>query len=313
MTKLILCDGDSWTAGDLMNPKLERLGITNIQEKDNDAYRLPKVWPYKLGKELGIDVINSAHAGSSNDSIVKRVCENVLKLLKTHKPSEVFVIVGWSSPERKDFYVGDGDPEKLRGGFGTWETFAPAQGEQYFDDIAPKHAAKLLEQFYKTYVLYFWNDIEYITRYIHHNLYLHSFLKSLKVNHLFFDAFYHQTPKEHQLKQNPFGDYFSKNLYKKLEKQNKYLHYDLDTNMKETTKKYFEIRDTNFYNISFKNFLFGRISPVENIGTNISSDYDELPGTKKNLFQDRGGHPSELGHELWAKEMSKVLENRLNG
>ena len=41
--------------------------------------------------------------GSSNDGIVRRVLPNVLRLLTQYKPNELFVIIGWSSPERKDF------------------------------------------------------------------------------------------------------------------------------------------------------------------------------------------------------------------
>jgi hypothetical protein len=312
--KIIYCDGDSWTAGDIMDPKLIERGETNIQHWENDEYRLPKVWPYKLGKKLNIEVLNSSHAASSNDSIVKRVCENSLKLLKTYKPEEIFVIVGWSSPERKDFYIGNGDPEKRRGGFGTWETLAPAQTEQSFKDIAPPADAKLLEQFYKTYVLYFWNDIEYITRYIHQNLFIHSFLKSLKINHLFFDAFYHHTPQEHN--KPYFGDYYDIKLFKKLEDTNRHLYTDLNKNMKETTKEYFKVRDTNFYNISFKHFLYSKFYPFENSLSPSSPhyiDFDSLGKDEKKLFDEKGGHPSELGHELWAVEMVRILESRLDG
>ena len=40
-TKLIYCDGDSWTAGDMINPKLKH--ITDVNHADNSSYRLPKV------------------------------------------------------------------------------------------------------------------------------------------------------------------------------------------------------------------------------------------------------------------------------
>ena len=102
--KLILCDGDSWTAGDLLDPKLEKRGITHINDERNDKYRLPKVWPYKLGKLCGIEVKNNSVAGSSNDGIVRRILDTIPKLLKQYKPEELCVIIGWSSPERKDFF-----------------------------------------------------------------------------------------------------------------------------------------------------------------------------------------------------------------
>ena len=43
MSKLIICDGDSWTAGDIMDPKLQKKGITYVNHVENDNYRLPKV------------------------------------------------------------------------------------------------------------------------------------------------------------------------------------------------------------------------------------------------------------------------------
>ena len=67
--KLILCEGDSWTSGDMINPKLN---TSYVNDPENDSYRLPKVWPYKLGKLLNTKVLNNAGAGSSNDAIVRR-------------------------------------------------------------------------------------------------------------------------------------------------------------------------------------------------------------------------------------------------
>ena len=60
--KIILTEGDSWTAGDILDPNLEKIGITNIDHTDNDAYRLPKVWPDKLSKLINIEVKNTSHA-----------------------------------------------------------------------------------------------------------------------------------------------------------------------------------------------------------------------------------------------------------
>ena len=37
--KLILCEGDSWTSGDIINPKLNH---SFVNHPDNDSYRLPK-------------------------------------------------------------------------------------------------------------------------------------------------------------------------------------------------------------------------------------------------------------------------------
>ena len=155
---------------------------------------------------------------------------------------DLFVIVGWSSPERKDFYFkGDWDGDFIE----SWETLYPAQLEQSLPN-------KDVEKFYDTYLKYFWHSEEYINRYVNQNLYLHYFLESKGVRHLFFDAFYHHTPQEHN--KPYFGDYYDIKLFKKLEDTNRHLYTDLNKNMKETTKEYFKLRDTNFHNISFKNF-----------------------------------------------------------
>ena len=177
MKKIILCDGDSWTAGDIVDPELFGDDLTKVNDPRNTPYRLSKVWPGMLAYET----INESEAGSSNDAIVRRVYRNVLNLLKENKPEDLFVIIGWSSPERKDFY--------FKGKHTSWETLYPAQLQQDFN-FHDKVAEKDLQTFYKIYLNYFWNQEEYFERYIQQNLSLHHFLVNKGVKHLFFDAFY---------------------------------------------------------------------------------------------------------------------------
>lgn len=218
MKKIILCEGDSWTSGDIINPELD---VTWVNHPTNDEYRLPKVWPHKLGEMLGIEVLNTSSAGCSNDSIVRRVVENTFDLLEKYKGEEIFVIVGWSSPERKDFYY-DYDGKKY------WETFHP------FAITDPQQLSQKPEdqqEFYKSYIKYYWNEGEYFSRYMHNNLYLHYFLKSNNIDHLFFDAFY-QTLElgiNHELEMRKDG----------IKTENKFI---------EITKDFYK-------DISFKNFI----------------------------------------------------------
>ena len=184
--KILYCDGDSWTAGDIIDPKLEKKGITHINDERNDKYRLPKVWPHKLADNINIPlsvlglpevkIVNKAIAGSSNDGIVRRVLANTQQLLKEVKPEELHIIVGWSSPERKDFFYNDNN---RRG----WETLYPAELHQ-------KQPNKDVEKFYKIYVKRFWNYEEFTQRHIESVLLLHNYLKGLGVKHNFFNAFY---------------------------------------------------------------------------------------------------------------------------
>ena len=262
-TKLILCDGDSWTAGDIVDPEIFGDQLEHVNHPDNRPYRLPRVWPHKLGKLLEVEVENISVAASSNDAIVRRIVENVLDILKVYDGSDVFVIIGWSSPERKDFYFkGDWDGDFIE----SWETLYPAQLEQSLPN-------KDVEKFYDTYLKYFWHSEEYINRYVNQNLYLHYFLESKGVRHLFFDAFYQS------------------------KKVNMYDNYDLVEELKnmETNviKEFIDIREKFFKDGSFRKFLM-------------------KPNTKefkKDLFE--GFHPSERGHQLWAEELYKDLKDRI--
>jgi len=102
--KVLLAEGDSWTAGDIIDPRIEEDLAGNVNAKINDNYRLPRVWPHKLANKLGLIPANTAIAGSSNDGIVRRVIDNTLNLLKKYNPKEIKVVIGLTSPERKDFY-----------------------------------------------------------------------------------------------------------------------------------------------------------------------------------------------------------------
>ena len=51
--KLILCDGDSWTAGDMINPELK---TSWVNDPVNDSYRLPKVGHHQKEKIFIIEI-----------------------------------------------------------------------------------------------------------------------------------------------------------------------------------------------------------------------------------------------------------------
>ena len=263
--KIILCDGDSWTAGDIVDPEIFGDQLEHVNHPDNIPYRLPRVWPHKLGKLLEVEVENISVAASSNDAIVRRIVENVLDILKVYDSSDIFVIIGWSSPERKDFYFkGDWDGDFIE----SWETLYPAQLEQSLPN-------KDVEKFYDTYLKYFWHSEEYINRYVNQNLYLHYFLESKGVRHLFFDAFYES---------------------KEVDMHDDYDFVDDLKDYKSKTnimKEFINIRKRIFKDISFRKFL-------------MKSNTGKF---KKDLLD--GYHPSEKGHEMWAGELYKELKDKI--
>jgi hypothetical protein len=263
--KLLIAEGDSWTSGDILNPELERKGITDVNSPFNDTYRLPKVWPSKLGTKLSLQVKNFAVAGSSNDGIVRRTINNVLRELENHSPEEIFVIVGWSSPERKDFFRN-----------GSWDTVYPMEIQRF------SHSDTDEDIFKRIYAQNYWNEEEFITRYLLGVITLESFLNLHHIPHLFFNGFYENefgiTEQESEL-----------NFVQKFVKTREisylsYLHID------KLTQQYNSIR-----NVSYMKKLFSSY-----INENIIDEQEEY-------FKHY--HPTEKSHELWAEYIEKVLRN----
>ena len=277
--KLILCDGDSWTAGDIINPELKLINENhaNVNDPLNDSYRLPKVWPHKLGKLLNIDTLNIAHAGSSNDAIVRRTMRKVKELLLDYEAKDLFVIIGWSSPERKDFYY--------TGEWDAWETIHPVSNYQPIPD-------KDIDTFYQIYREKFWNEQEYVERYIQQNLLLHYFLKEHNVKHLFFDAFYETRGHRSMFNSLNIDDVIISSGYETES------HYAL-------MKYFLKVKKEFSLNDSFRNLLLDKNKVFEYNGKQLNS-------FKEELFNTKDHHPSEKGHEIWAKNLFKELKDKIN-
>lgn len=273
MKKILYSEGCSWTGGHLgesnhmLKPGLE-YGNQALLSKENDSYRLPKLWPHKLGKLLNIEnVHNAGEPGSSNDSIVRRTVENVLGLLKNYSPDEIVVVIGWTSPERKDFFYRQtgGDDSSTE-----WITVLPAQNMEFYTTDA-----KDLKHFFNTYVRCFWEPEEYFSRYVRQNLYLHYFLESHNIDHLFYSSFY-ESP-------GPNG---------KLE--------DMDMKSEElvernTLRDFNSLSETIYKDLTFRNYV-----QEVHIDENSNNKYENK------FFTDH--HPTELGHRLWSEELAKDLD-----
>jgi len=271
--KVILCDGCSWTGGHDIDPKLEKKGITNVNHPDNDSYRLPKLWPYKLGQLFNAEIINNGIAGSSNDGIVRRVLRSVKELLSEYRASDIYVVIGWTSPERKDFFYRDED-------YGAWDTLYPVEREYYHPDSD-------VQKFWEIYVQKYWNEEEYLERYTQQVLLLHLFLKEHNIKHLFFDAFYETEQKNSEsniLTSMTIDEKIAENGYDKMG------HYYLMSYLNS-------VRQDIFMPTSFRNFLLqkGRIKFGEN------------------MFNTKDYHPTEKAQHLWAKKLSLTIKRDTDG
>jgi len=171
MRKTLIVNGDSWTHGsEIRDPKLDE----SIKDyySPNDAYRIPKIYPTHLSNILDYDLINLSFPADDNKRILNRtityLVENYIKPKKSTK--DIFVIVGWSSPERASFWWSNGEM------FRMW----PHDPSIYDSDQ---------KRFWKLYVQYLWNIEEYIPRYIMEVFTFQNFCNQHNIKWLCFNAF----------------------------------------------------------------------------------------------------------------------------
>jgi len=176
MRKIVVV-GDSWTYGsEIKDPALPN--TINDWDAENDSYRIPKIWPTKLGNLLGTsDVINLSYPAASNDRSVRLLVGWLTQeYLSKNKPTdELFVVVGLTSPERKDFFYID---EKIS----NWITIWPMWTHDYMQEP--------LRRFGRLYAEHFWNIEESTHRYLQQIFYLQTLFKHYNIKFLFFQAFY---------------------------------------------------------------------------------------------------------------------------
>lgn len=76
--------------------------------KEHSEHIIKNCWPYLLKDLLGIpQILNTAQGGSCNARIVRDTMVQVSTLLKTYKPEEIFVAIGWSRLSRLELYEKD--------------------------------------------------------------------------------------------------------------------------------------------------------------------------------------------------------------
>lgn len=176
----LLTAGDSWTFGsEIKDSSLP--DTVSDWDPENNAFRIPKIWPTLLSQKLNCtDHTNISYPASSNDRIVRHtiswITENYLHDKKD--TSDLFVIVGFTSPERKDFYYRD--PVENHHG---WTTIWPNQTNHEYHQRG-------MQGFFDNYRMYLWNEEEYLNRYVQQVTQLQNFFTVHGIKHYFFQAFY---------------------------------------------------------------------------------------------------------------------------
>ena len=280
MSKTILCFGDSWTG----------------PYKSSIPY--DTTWPHKLKKYEHVEMVhNLGIASASNDGII----EHCIKYLTTEYISinksldDVIVIVGWSSPCRKDFYFDTKDGI-------SWDTLWPC--------LSPSHKySQPMKEMYQIYVKYFWNEYTMFKNYVNHVLYLQSFLKSLNVKYLMFNAFY-QYPISLELYPNKQPLEMSidtvADMFKKF---NKILFGGKSSITREIHSDFGSVGDLAHIDgtdLKLWNTAIDKNTYYKN--GNLSSSFKNFLNT---YIQDEAWyteiHPNERANEKWANELYRYM------
>ncbi|MFN8771071.1 MAG: DUF6071 family protein [Neisseriaceae bacterium] len=159
---IFLANGCSMCYGSELYDDLEtRKCFDNVERFKNS-------WPGKLGSTLGFNqVVNLGYPGGSNDRILRTTITWILQNWSSNSKNNLFVIIGWSSPMRREFYLNE-----------KWRQLIP-----HHDYSDPE--ASILNRVYREIA---WSTYESAIRFAIQVITLQNFLKQHNIPYLFFDA-----------------------------------------------------------------------------------------------------------------------------
>jgi len=282
----IICDGDSWVFGcEIVDPNISKRYDKNVHPgaydwlEENNKYRIPKIFPTHLSKLMNANVINLAWPADDNGTILNRTITYITSnyISKNISTDNLFVIIGWSSPERNSFWYKD---DNYCGKFRLWPNHT------HFDSPPQK-------DFWELYVNYLWNSEEYLPRFVMNVLQFQNFCDINKIKWLCFNSFY-QSPLQIPTQ---WDDLDISNELKNLN-----LHgapYTNSDNLLVYNYEYLSlwniINDIRFYKKNEMNNTFKSFMELNN---------------KINPYN--GWHPSPDSHLIWAEELySYIKKNNL--
>lgn len=280
----IICDGDSWTFGsEIADPKISIKYDGSVHPgkydwlEENDEYRIPKIFPTHLAKILNANVTNLSWPADDNGTILNRIITYITSTYidKNISTDNLFVIVGWSSPERNFFWYKD---DKFSAKFRLWPQV------QHFDRPAQK-------DFWDMYVTYLWNPEEYIPRYVMNVLQFQNFCDIHKIKWLCYNSFF-QTPGK-----NPkdWEDLDVKNELTKLNLHGTVVQKSYKSGRDSYQYEYFSLWNT-VNNLRF----YKKDQPYNTFKSFIEQN--------NKIDTYNGWHPSPRSHEIWANELVRYIK-----
>ena len=284
----IICDGDSWVFGsEIADPEISKRYDGTVPPgkydwmEENDSFRIPKIFTTHLAEIMDAEVTNLSWPADDNGTIVNRTITYISSnyLAKGLSTDDLFVIVGWSSPERNFFWYKD---DKIDTKFRLWPQV------QHFD--APQQ-----KEFWDFYVTYLWNPEEYLPRYVMNVLQLQNFCNANNIKWMCYNSFY-QTPGR-----NPQD-------WNDLDVRNELLPLNLHGSP-------YQISNVNGRHVYQNEYVsaWDTIDPIrfykKDQPDNTFKRFMEMSNVEPVYY---GWHPSPQSHEVWAYELKRyITENNL--
>lgn len=272
--KLIAC-GDSWCWGaELVDPAEEPVPIMTLPgggfdrqfKPINIEYREKHRYIKLFGDKIGAtELIDLSQTSISNTAIIRKLKEylSLEGYFSGRDTSDLFVSIGWTSPERTEFFYKNPETNDVKHMvFGPWVFSCPNEDPD-------------VDKFLKTYSLLFCHEYEFMHRWIHEVFQTQVLLEHYNIKFVMHQAFYH------------FLDVWFNSW-----KDNKYLERGMAT-ISQGDKNIWEL-------VSNKKFMHKdkKIMSAHNfMQQKANMDLDDP--NKAFIIM----HPSEYGHRVWAEHM----------
>ena len=188
--KYLYVNGCSMSDGSCLIPysdeRIKRLGLNQT----NWDIGFDERWSKLLSDKLGLEEVNEARHGNSNDKIIRKTIEWCLK----HQSdlSETLFVIGWTNHDRFEF----------------WDNYLDryvqvSNGEPTHNDRDDKRLRKVVEEYWKERH----NIIQTKNKYVRNIILLQSFFKSNNIPYIFFDSIGRQVEV---LKENKYSLFIDK-------------------------------------------------------------------------------------------------------
>lgn len=279
----LIFDGDSWAFGsEIADPKLASQYDKHVHPgvydflPVNDRYRVPKLYSHKMANLLGCDYINLGWPADDNKTIIERTMTYITSeyISQNKSTDELFVIIGWTSPERNSFWWKNGN---FSNKFRLWPQV------QHFDD-------KKQKKLWDMYVQYMWHPEEYIPRHVSTVVQFQNFCNAHNIKWLSYNAFY-QTPH-----QGPDG-WQDLNMLSEIRNVDRKLHgYSYSKN---GTRKQKQLQFETLWQTVDPVRFYRKDQPISTFKSFITETLDD-PWV--------GWHPNPEAHEAWALELTRYIK-----